>query len=107
MGRYMSDPYTGRSQTGYVFIMDGTTISWRSTKQTMTATSSNHAEILAIHEASRECVWLRNVIQHIRGSCGIITDKEPPSIYFRSSFLHMICRRAATSVFSKFVRVRT
>ncbi|KAJ9561317.1 hypothetical protein OSB04_006477 [Centaurea solstitialis] len=67
--RYLSDPYTG-----------GTAISWRSTKQTMVATSSNHAEILAIHEASRECVWLRKVIQHIRGSCGIISNKEPPTI---------------------------
>ncbi|XP_074318046.1 secreted RxLR effector protein 161-like [Silene latifolia] len=35
-------------------------ISWRSMKQTITATSSNHSEILAIHEASRECVWLRS-----------------------------------------------
>ncbi|KAJ9536412.1 hypothetical protein OSB04_un000404 [Centaurea solstitialis] len=51
----------------------------------MTATSSNHAEILAIHEASRECVWLRNVIQHIRGSCGIITDKEPPTVLYEDN----------------------
>ncbi|KAJ9566486.1 hypothetical protein OSB04_002452 [Centaurea solstitialis] len=77
---YLSNPHTGRSQTGYEFTMGGTAISWSSTKHTMTATSSNHAEILAIHEASRECVWLRNVIQYIRGSCGIITDKEPPTI---------------------------
>ncbi|XP_074299319.1 secreted RxLR effector protein 161-like [Silene latifolia] len=33
----------------------GIAISWRSMKQTITATSSNHSEILAIHEASREC----------------------------------------------------
>ncbi|KAJ9566528.1 hypothetical protein OSB04_002494 [Centaurea solstitialis] len=82
---YLSDPHTGRSQTGYVFTMGGTAISWHSTKQTMTATSSNHAEILAIHEASRECVWLRNVIQHIRGSCGIITDKEPPTVLYEDN----------------------
>jgi len=29
---------------------------WRSVKQTITITSSNHAEILALHEASRKCV---------------------------------------------------
>ncbi|KAJ9536413.1 hypothetical protein OSB04_un000405 [Centaurea solstitialis] len=29
---YLSDPHTGRSQTGYVFTMGGTAISWRSTK---------------------------------------------------------------------------
>ncbi|KAK9079311.1 hypothetical protein SSX86_000982 [Deinandra increscens subsp. villosa] len=79
---YMSDPHTGRSQTGYLFTNGGTAISWRSVKQTITATSSNHAEILAIHEASRECVWLRTVIQHIQGSCGISSrDNEPTTLY--------------------------
>ena len=34
-------------------------------KQTMVVTSSNHSEIIAIHEASRECIWLRSMIQHI------------------------------------------
>ena len=43
----------------------GTAISWRSTKQSIIATSSNHAEIIAIHEASRECVWLRSMINLI------------------------------------------
>ncbi|GKA30526.1 uncharacterized protein Tco_0716831 [Tanacetum coccineum] len=42
---YMSDPHTGRSQTGYVFTSSNTAISWRSVKQTMSATSSNHAEL--------------------------------------------------------------
>ena len=51
---YLSDPYKGKSQTWYVFNYNGTTISWRSIKQTMVATSSNHSEILAIHETS----WL-------------------------------------------------
>ena len=53
---YLLDSYKGKSQTWYVFIYNGTTISWRSIKQTMVATSSNHLEILTIHEASRECV---------------------------------------------------
>ena len=43
---YLSDPHNGRSQTGYLFTCGGTTISWRSVKQTITSTSSNHAEIL-------------------------------------------------------------
>ena len=53
---YLSDPHKTRSQTEYVFTYGGTAISWRSVKQTMVATSSDHSEILAIHEASRECV---------------------------------------------------
>lgn len=32
---YLFDPHNGRSQTGYVFMCGGTSISWRSMKQTM------------------------------------------------------------------------
>ncbi|GKF17708.1 hypothetical protein Tco_0062626, partial [Tanacetum coccineum] len=42
---YLSDPHKARSQTGYVFLNGGTAISWRSQKQTLVATSSNHAEV--------------------------------------------------------------
>ena len=69
--RYLSDPHKTRSQMGYVFTYGGTTIYWTSIKQTMVATSSNHLEILAIHEISRECVWLRSMIQHIQETCGL------------------------------------
>jgi len=37
-------------------------ISWRFIKQILVVTSSNHVEILAMHEASRECMWLRSMI---------------------------------------------
>jgi len=53
---YLSDPHKIRSQTGYVFTYGGTTISWRSRKQTLIITSSNHAKVIALYEASRECV---------------------------------------------------
>ena len=79
---YLSDPHKARSQTSYVFTYGGTTISWRSVKQTTVATSSNHLEILAIHEVSRECVWLRSVIQHIEETCGL------PSIRGNATMLH-------------------
>ncbi|XP_068307466.1 secreted RxLR effector protein 161-like [Pyrus communis] len=47
---YLSDPHRARSQTGHVFTFKDSAISWRSTKQTLVTTSSNHAEILALHE---------------------------------------------------------
>ncbi|GJS04721.1 hypothetical protein Tco_0321229 [Tanacetum coccineum] len=77
---YMSDPHTSRSQTGYDFTSTNAAISWRSVKQTMSATSTNHAKILTIHEASRKCVWLRSVIQHICESCGISSSQEAPTV---------------------------
>ena len=78
---YLSDPHKAKSQTGYVFTYNGTAISWRSVKQTMVATSSNHSEILAIHEASRECIWLRSIIQHIKESCGLPYIKDSTTLF--------------------------
>ena len=82
---YLSDVYKGRSQTGYVFNCNGTTILWRSVKQTMVATSSNHSEILAIHETSREYIWLRSMIQNIRESCGLFSIKGDLTILFEDN----------------------
>ncbi|XP_074283934.1 secreted RxLR effector protein 161-like [Silene latifolia] len=47
---YLSDPHKAKSQNGYLFTYGGTPISWKSTKQTLTATSSNHAELIALYE---------------------------------------------------------
>jgi len=82
---YLSDPHKRRSQTGYVLTYGNTAISWRFVKQSMVATSSNHSEILAIHEASRECIWLRFMIQHIRESCGLSSTKDTPTILFEDN----------------------
>ena len=79
---YLSDPHKARSQTGYVFNNSNAAISWRSTKQTLVATSSNHSEILALHEASKECIWLRSLIEHIRKSCQL------PSVTERSTIIY-------------------
>ena len=48
----------------------------------MVPTSSNHSEILAMHKASRECVWLRSMIQHIRESCGLSSIKNNPTVLY-------------------------
>ena len=126
---YMSDPHNARSQMGYLFTCGDTAISWRSTKQSITATSSNHAEILAIHEASRECFWLRSVIHHIRGSCGLSFSKEvlmtlyednatcivqlkngyikgiKQNIYHQNSFSLMIYKRRVILLFNQFIQL--
>ena len=51
----------------------------------MVTTSSSHLEIIALYEVSRECVWLRPLIQHIRGSCGIVADDISPTILYEDN----------------------
>ena len=108
---YLSDPHKARSQSGYVFTCGDTAVSWRSVKQTMVATSSNHSELLAIHEASRECMLLRSMIQHIRDSSGLSpvlhnskadTSKETePSIFLLSSFTRMSFKTMVRLIYNK------
>jgi hypothetical protein len=82
---YLSDPYKARSQSGYVFTFGGTAISWRSTKQTLTATSSNHAELIALYDVGRECIWLRSMIQHIQEECGLESVRENPTVIYEDN----------------------
>ena len=82
---YLSDPHKSRSQTGYVFNYNGTAISWRSVNLTMVATSSNHSEIIVIHEASCECIWLRSMIHHIQELCGLFSVKDKSIILFEDN----------------------
>ncbi|XP_047257587.1 secreted RxLR effector protein 161-like [Capsicum annuum] len=60
---YLSNPHKAQSQTGYVFTYGDTAISWRSTKQSIVATSSNHAEIISIHKKNGDID-----VQQIRSS---------------------------------------
>ena len=78
---YLSDPHNARSQSGFVFLHGGTAISWKSSKQTLVATFTNHSEIISLFEASRECVWLHRMINHIQQSCGIGSIESPTIIY--------------------------
>ena len=82
---YMSDPHIAKPQTSYVFLYSSTAISWRSIKQTMVTTFSNHSKIIALYEASQECVWLRPWVQHIRGSCGIATNDLSPIVLYKDN----------------------
>jgi hypothetical protein len=78
---YLSDPHNGRSQIGFVFLHGWMTISWKSYKQTLICTSTNHSEIIALYEAAHKCAWLRRVINHIQVSCGIEPIGSPTIIY--------------------------
>jgi hypothetical protein len=78
---FRSDEVSGKSQTGYIFLKNNAPIVWKSVKQTVTATSTNHSEIIAFHEATREAVWLRNMNQIILSQCGITQETTPTVIF--------------------------
>jgi hypothetical protein len=64
-----------------VFLSEATVISWKSSKHTLVATSTNHLEIIVLDEAAQECAWLRRMIDHIQILCGIGETVSPTIIY--------------------------
>ena len=55
-----------KSTSGYVFMFAGGAISWRSNKQTLTATSTMEAEFVSCFEATSHGVWLKSFISGLR-----------------------------------------
>ncbi|RVX19553.1 Retrovirus-related Pol polyprotein from transposon TNT 1-94 [Vitis vinifera] len=51
-----------KSTTGYIFMMAGGAVSWKSVKQTLTASSTMEAEYVACYEACCHAMWMRNFV---------------------------------------------
>ncbi|GKA51327.1 hypothetical protein Tco_0744523 [Tanacetum coccineum] len=53
---YLTDADDMKSQTGYVFVLNGGVVDWKSTKQSIFATSSTDAEYIAAFDALKEAI---------------------------------------------------
>ena len=60
-----TDPDDSKSQTGYVFILNGGAVSWSSSKQSIVAGSTREAEYIAISEVANEGVWMKEFISNL------------------------------------------
>ena len=69
---YSNDPQDADSTSGYIFKTNGPVV-WKSKKQSLTATSTTEAEVIALHEAAKEAVWLSDIVADMTGS----DDKRP------------------------------
>ena len=54
-----TDPDDSKSQTGYVYILNGGAVSWCKSKQSMVADSTCEVEYIAASEAAKEGVWMK------------------------------------------------
>jgi hypothetical protein len=69
---FQTDKDDYRSQSGFVFMLNGGAVSWKSSKQETVADSTTEAEYIAASEAAKEGVWIKKFISEL----GVV-----PSVY--------------------------
>ncbi|KAL0286627.1 UNVERIFIED_CONTAM: hypothetical protein Sradi_7143100 [Sesamum radiatum] len=62
---FQSDDDDAKSQSGFVFNLNGGVVAWKSSKQDTTADSTTEAEYIAASKAAKEAVWMKNYIQEL------------------------------------------
>ncbi|CAH1451344.1 unnamed protein product [Lactuca virosa] len=59
---FQTDRDNFRSQSGWVFTLNGGAVTWKSSKQETVADSTCESEYIAATEASKEAIWVKNFI---------------------------------------------
>eukprot|EP00961_Rhodomonas_salina_P056753 762567-Rhodomonas_salina.1 len=60
-----NDPETRRSVSGYVFLLNGTAVSWKSKLEHTVVLSSSEAEYQALARAAQEAAYLRQLLKDL------------------------------------------
>jgi len=60
---FQTDRDDSKSQSGFVFTLNGAAVSWKSSKQSVTADSTTESEYIAASEAAKEAIWMRQFLQ--------------------------------------------
>jgi hypothetical protein len=59
---FQTDKDDSKSQSGFVFTLNGGAVSWKSSKQDTVADSTMEAGYIAASEAAKEGVWMRKFL---------------------------------------------
>ncbi|KAH9697754.1 Integrase catalytic domain-containing protein [Citrus sinensis] len=92
-----------KSTSGYIFMMAGGAISWKSAKQTLIASSTMEAEYVACFEAIRQALWMLNFITELDF---ILTVPRPLKIYCDNSSAISFYYNTGSSSRSKHIDVK-
>lgn len=73
---YATDKETRRSRTGYLFLVNGSLIDWRSQLLSTVATSTAEAEYMSLAECVKKALCLRTLLAELLGD-----EAKPVPIY--------------------------
>jgi hypothetical protein len=90
---FVGDVDDRKFMPSYVFTLARRAISWKSSKQTVTASSMMYAEFVACYEATGQVKWLKKfvlrlkVVDNIPRPLKMYCDNEPAVFYAHNSKL--------------------
>ena len=76
---FQTDKDDYRSQSGFIFLLNGGAVSWKSSKQSTIADSTTEAEYIVASEATKEAVWMCKFIAELKVVPSII---DPITVYY-------------------------
>ena len=85
---FQTDKDDTKSQMGYVFVINGGAVDWKSKKQSTIAMSATEAEYIAASEAAMKAVWIRKFISGL----GVMPSIESP--------IDMYCDNSVAIIFA-------
>lgn len=89
-----------RSYSGYAFILGGSAISWEARKQKTVSLSSTEAEYIAVAEATKEALYLKNILNDI----GIYNENV--TLFNDSQSAQKLIRNCGYSARTKHIDIR-
>ena len=92
-----------RSTSGYIYLLAGRVISWKSAKQTLIDSSTMAAEFIAYYEASNHGIWLQNFVTRLRIMDGI---ERPLKLYCDNKSAVMYSNNNRSSTKSKHIDIK-
>jgi len=92
-----------RSTSGYIFMLVGGAVSWRSAKQTLTTSFTMVVEFVACYEASNHGIWLKNFVTGLQIVEGI---ERPLMLYCDNKSVVLYSNNNRSSTKSKHIDIK-
>jgi hypothetical protein len=71
---FQTDVDDSKSQSDFVFYLNGGAVSWKSSKQDTVVDSTTEAEYIAASKAAKEVIWIRNFVSEL----GVVPSASSP-----------------------------
>ena len=75
---FQSDVDDSKSNSGFVFLLNGGAVSWKSSKQEITADSTCEAEYITASKAAKEVVWIKKFLLEL----GVVPSIVDPVLVY-------------------------